>query len=960
MPPKDFFDELNKDEQAKKVQQDKQAEVGAINKAGIKNVEATNRNTQSTARGLKAIKDGVNVTNPDLAKSGDIANTVDAINKLNLTTFNTNHGLPQLADNLVRLTEAVQTLQKDYESKGVSGLSKQLTGLVGQLQDVAKVLSSAKVQVDSGLQKTIDGLKKSIDSIDFKPSVNVTAPKAQVVTTPVNLDPVVNAVKALEEAFKNVETPEPVDLSGVSQGLTEVQNAITSLRFPVPNYVLPFKTIDGKDTQVVLDASGNVPTSGGGGGGGGTQYAELITTAPGTGTLALGRYKLAAPTLTDGQMYGLQLDSSGNLKVTGSLSVGGTTDSAAWTAASSTFNPAGGVFNDSAAALTTGQQGTERLTANRAVHTNLRNAAGTEVGTSGVPLRIDPTGSTAQPVTGTFWQATQPVSLATNTPTLQSGSTTAVTQATASNLNATVVGTGTFAVQATLSAETTKVIGTVNQGTSPWVTSNATTSVVGNGAAATAQRVTLANDSTGVIATVGAVTAITNALPAGSNVIGHVITDTGSTTAVTGTVTVSGTVSVTGVATASNQTNASQKTQIVDGSGNVIASTSNALNVAIVSGGGSGGTSSSFAAAFPATGTAIGVKNGANMVNLTADGSSNLNVNLQTAIPAGTNVIGHVIADSGSTTAVTGNVTVVQGTGTNLHAVIDTGSTTAVTQATAANLNATVVGTGTFVVQATLAAETTKVIGTVNQGTSPWVTSNATTSVVGNGAAATAQRVTLANDSTGVIATVGAVTAITNALPAGTNAIGKLAANGGVIIGDVNVVSEIPGTAATNLGKAEDAAAASGDTGIATFGVRNDALTAAQTNATGDYGSFSIDTSGIQIVAGAPRALKGRAAVTITSSTAETTVLAATASTFHDAYGLVLTNTSATATKVTIRDATGAGTATVFEVPATDTRGFMLPLDSAIPQGAVNTVWTAQCGTSVASLEVTLLYVSRV
>lgn len=68
-----------------------------------------------------------------------------------------------------------------------------------------------------------------------------------------------------------------------------------------------------------------------------------------------------------------------------------------------------------------------------------------------------------------------------------------VSQATASNLNATVVGTGTFATQAAQS-------GTWN------------------------------------IGTVTAVTAITNALPAGSNVIGHVITDTGSTTAVTGTV----------------------------------------------------------------------------------------------------------------------------------------------------------------------------------------------------------------------------------------------------------------------------------------------------------------------------------------------------------------------------------------------------------------------------------------
>jgi hypothetical protein len=36
----------------------------------------------------------------------------------------------------------------------------------------------------------------------------------------------------------------------------------------------------------------------------------------------------------------------------------------------------------------------------------------------------------------------------------------------------TVDNNGTFVVQATLAAETTKVIGTVNQGTSPWVTND--------------------------------------------------------------------------------------------------------------------------------------------------------------------------------------------------------------------------------------------------------------------------------------------------------------------------------------------------------------------------------------------------------------------------------------------------------------------------------------------------------
>ena len=78
-----------------------------------------------------------------------------------------------------------------------------------------------------------------------------------------------------------------------------------------------------------------------------------------------------------------------------------------------------------------------------------------------------------QPVSGTFWQATQPVSIAASV---------TVAQATAASLNATVVGTGTFAVQAAQS-------GTWNIGT---------------------------------VTTVWAVTAISNALPAGTNLLGSI------------------------------------------------------------------------------------------------------------------------------------------------------------------------------------------------------------------------------------------------------------------------------------------------------------------------------------------------------------------------------------------------------------------------------------------------------
>ena len=73
---------------------------------------------------------------------------------------------------------------------------------------------------------------------------------------------------------------------------------------------------DDGETPVRLEAD---PTTGAlltTGGGGGTQYSEGTTTAPATGTVALGRYLSSAPgTLTDGQLSSPLLDNFGQLKV---------------------------------------------------------------------------------------------------------------------------------------------------------------------------------------------------------------------------------------------------------------------------------------------------------------------------------------------------------------------------------------------------------------------------------------------------------------------------------------------------------------------------------------------------------------------------------------------------------------------------------------------------------------------
>jgi hypothetical protein len=76
-----------------------------------------------------------------------------------------------------------------------------------------------------------------------------------------------------------------------------------------------------------------------------------------------------------------------------------------------------------------------------------------------------------------------------------------------------------------------------------------------------------------------------------------------------------------------------------------------------------------------------------------------------------------------------------------------------------------------------------------------------------------------------------------------------LAANSGVDIGDVDVTSVVPGTGATNLGKAEDAVHASGDVGVEVLAVRNDTL-ASLVDTDGDYAPLQVDANGALYVAG--------------------------------------------------------------------------------------------------------------
>jgi hypothetical protein len=78
----------------------------------------------------------------------------------------------------------------------------------------------------------------------------------------------------------------------------------------------------------------------------------------------------------------------------------------------------------------------------------------------------------------------------------------------------------------------------------------------------------------------------------------------------------------------------------------------------------------------------LGVATGTRIVaqlNQSGGPGSSVSVTSLPALPAGANVIGHVIADSGSTTAVTSLPALVAGSAVIGHVIADSGSTTAVT-----------------------------------------------------------------------------------------------------------------------------------------------------------------------------------------------------------------------------------------------------------------------------------------
>jgi len=121
----------------------------------------------------------------------------------------------------------------------------------------------------------------------------------------------------------------------------------------------------------------------------------------------------------------------------------------------------------------------------------------------------------------------------------------------------------------------------------------------------------------------------------------------------------------------------------------------------------------------------------------------------------------------------------------------------------------------------------------------------------------------------------------------------------------------------------------------------------------GDVVNALHDKLGKRVSIPALRELKAIQTTTITGTSETTIVTAGGAGVFKDLYRLIITNSSATAVTVAIKDATAGTTRYTFAVPAASTVGFSADAGSAAVQSAAANNWTATVSSAVSSILIT-------
>jgi len=231
---------INQFNEQQREAQERDALLGAISNAGNKVASAVvtaERNTKS-----------VTVTN-DLAKPSDIDKVVQAVKEIELKP----QDLQPIAAALDQVSQAIAKLPTEYPE------FPDFPEAPEQREDVRVTNLN---ELKDYFQDVVTAVGALQTSIKFDPKIEVKPADVKVTEQKIDLSPVTKGLANLEKVFKNIKTPD-FNTSDITEGLVAVQNSIDNLSFPVPNYVLPYRDIDGKAIQVQLTVDGKIPVEAG-------------------------------------------------------------------------------------------------------------------------------------------------------------------------------------------------------------------------------------------------------------------------------------------------------------------------------------------------------------------------------------------------------------------------------------------------------------------------------------------------------------------------------------------------------------------------------------------------------------------------------------------------------------------------------------------------------------------------
>lgn len=180
--------------------------------------------------------------------------------------------------------EAVEQKEADY-----TPIVSKLEQLAEAVSKLPKPLDKVSVTNQTDYSGKFDEVTKAVQGIDIPaPIVNVEKP-----IIPDNSKELEKLLKAVEK-IKFPDIPK-TDFSPVEKAVKAVERSINSLQFPVPNYVLPFKNVEGAATQVQLTSAGKVPV----------EATVSVASAP--------TFKLVPSDTAETAKFGL-VDTAGNLQ----------------------------------------------------------------------------------------------------------------------------------------------------------------------------------------------------------------------------------------------------------------------------------------------------------------------------------------------------------------------------------------------------------------------------------------------------------------------------------------------------------------------------------------------------------------------------------------------------------------------------------------------------------------------